>query len=122
MKLADRIKQHIEENAENEDNLTVSAIAQALDEDAVLIGFVLDSYQVREDGTTAYVGTGAGGNWVKVEEPTEEEVLERQLKDNVITQEDYDLRMELVKRGQNPRDAQAMQALVAERRTKEAKS
>lgn len=113
--LAERIRDYISENRDDPDKITIPAIAKGVGDEAVVVGFVLDSFFADANGEVRYVGTGAGGGWIPEEEPTEEDILNRQLKDNVITQEDYDLRMELVKRGKDPRDAAALHELIIEK-------
>ena len=113
--IGERIRDYAHKHAEDENALSIQNLAKELGEDEHVIAYVLDRFYVSdEDRSVVYVGSHLGGNWAPVKEPNEAEVLQRQLEDNVITQEDYDLRMELIARGEDPRSAEALQALVAE--------
>jgi len=116
MNLAERIRDYVrQEDVQNADTLTVANIAEAMGEYEPTISFVLTHFLVQEDDTIVYIGPGGGGGWIPVKERTPEEVLADQLNDKVISQQEYDDRIELVKRGKNPRDHEAMAELYRER-------
>lgn len=65
--LAYRILNYVRE-AKTVESVTVPAIAEALHEDPMVVGFVIDGFAVDEDDKISWVGAGQGGGWIKPNE------------------------------------------------------